>query len=339
MPGIYHMNDDNTLTEMQEHPYDSEDILQEIVSKYPQLLSGATAHDVLSVERVMDDFSARLIGQMLDYAANAIKYWPIETIRSTYEQTCAETGVDADEELNGFIEETEPDAFWEKVKVNLMAGKIRMIFIADVIPLELQRVVEFLNEQMDPAEVLALEIRQYTGQGQKTLVPSVIGNTADAQQRKSSYGSAGSRQWDYESFFEEIETRNGKEIAKIAKEIYDWKDKHGIRIWWGKGMRSGSCFFQFDYKDETYFTFSMWTTGGVEIQFQTIKNQKPFDVIDKRMELREKLNDISQSVQIPENRIDKRPSIDLAVLKDSKVLEKYLAVFDWFIGEIKKFVG
>ena len=38
-----------------------------------------------------------------------------------------------------------------------------MIFVADLIPPELQRVVEFLNSQMDPAEVLAVEIRQFTG--------------------------------------------------------------------------------------------------------------------------------------------------------------------------------
>jgi len=32
---------------------------------------------------------------------------------------------------------------------------IRMLFVADRIPAELRRIVEFLNEQMDPAEVLA----------------------------------------------------------------------------------------------------------------------------------------------------------------------------------------
>ncbi len=44
--------------------------------------------------------------------------------------------------------------------------------------------VEFLNAQMDPAEVLALEIKQYIGQGLKTLVPRVVGQTAEAQRRK-----------------------------------------------------------------------------------------------------------------------------------------------------------
>jgi hypothetical protein len=59
-----------------------------------------------------------------------------------------------------------------------------MIFVADSIPPELKRVVEFLNQQMDPAEVLALELRQYVGEGLRTLVPRVIGNTAIAESRK-----------------------------------------------------------------------------------------------------------------------------------------------------------
>ena len=35
-------------------------------------------------------------------------------------------------------------------------------FVAEEIPRELRRIVEFLDVQTDPAEVLAVEIRQYT---------------------------------------------------------------------------------------------------------------------------------------------------------------------------------
>ncbi len=34
-----------------------------------------------------------------------------------------------------------------------------MVFVADVIHPELKRIVEFLNAQMSPAEVIALELR------------------------------------------------------------------------------------------------------------------------------------------------------------------------------------
>jgi hypothetical protein len=57
-------------------------------------------------------------------------------------------------------------------------GKIRLVFVADKIPAELQRIVEFLNQQMNPAQLLAVKIKQYLGQGLRTLVPRVISLTA-----------------------------------------------------------------------------------------------------------------------------------------------------------------
>ena len=95
------------------------------------------------------------------------------------------------------------------------------MFVADKIPSELQRIVEFLNGQMDPAEVLALEVKQYMGQGLKTLVPKIIGLTAAVQEKKSS-GSREARQWDEPSFFQDLESRRGVEEAKVARKILEW---------------------------------------------------------------------------------------------------------------------
>ena len=76
------------------------------------------------------------------------------------------------------------EAFWEQAAANLRAGRIRLVFLADEIPRELRRVVEFLNEQMT-AEVIAIEVKQYVGpEGLRTLVPRVIGQTAAAEARE-----------------------------------------------------------------------------------------------------------------------------------------------------------
>ena len=87
------------------------------------------------------------------------------------------------------------------MKTNLQAGRVRLIFIADEIPPELRRVVEFLNSQMDPAEVLAIEVKQFVGEGLKTLVPRVLGQTETARQKKSA-DRGEKRQWDEPSFFD-----------------------------------------------------------------------------------------------------------------------------------------
>ena len=51
------------------------------------------------------------------------------------------------------------ESFWTNVKTNLQAGRIRMLFVADEIPKDLKRIIEFMNEQMDPAEVLGIEVK------------------------------------------------------------------------------------------------------------------------------------------------------------------------------------
>ena len=114
---------------------------------------------------------------------------------NSYGRTLRRTAAILMDNLPRFLgEEVDPEDFWQRVKTNLQAGKIRMLFVADVIPPELRRIVEFLNQQIDPAEVLAVEIKQYVGQGMKTLVPRVFGQTAEAETRKGRKGKTESEQ-------------------------------------------------------------------------------------------------------------------------------------------------
>lgn len=57
-----------------------------------------------------------------------------------------------------------------------------------MIPEELKRITEFLNEQMTPAEVLAVEVKQYKSAGHPgtVLVPTVYGRTATASVKQGS---------------------------------------------------------------------------------------------------------------------------------------------------------
>lgn len=220
--GIYLVQGDGGLVEMTEQDYASEGRLQELLAKYPNLLAGdqidgneprrwllvsrevslASEQDgtgrwsvdhlfldqdavptIVEVKRSTDTRIRReVVGQMLDYAANAVVYWPVETLRARFE----ESRDDAEQDLTDFLGDLgfDPEEYWRKVKTNLQAGKVRLIFVADEIPPELRRVVEFMNGQMDPAEVLAVEIKQYVGGNLKTLVPRVIGQTVEAQQKK-----------------------------------------------------------------------------------------------------------------------------------------------------------
>jgi hypothetical protein len=219
------------------------------------------------------------------------------------------------------------------VKTNLQAGKIRLIFVADAIPAELRRVVEFLNQQMDPAEVLAVEIRQYAGGSLKTLVPRAMGQTSEALSRKTG-GGRPSRQWDEASFFAELTARRGEAEAAVARQILRWAEGKGCRIWWGRGVQSGSFLPMIDHAEEQFWTIAVWTYGTVEIQFAYMRRRRPFDSEEKRRELRDRLNAVT-GVAIPVDGIEKRPSVSLQGLTKPETMAQFLAVLDWIVEEIR----
>ncbi len=245
--GIFAIRDDGTLVPLQEQPYDTEEQLQDLLEEYPDIIPGdqvdpeaprrwrligreaavpgeeggygrwALDHlfvdqdgipTLVEVKRSTDTRIRReVVGQMLDYAANAVVYWPLDAIRAQFEARCNERGTDPAKELSGLLgPEGGEDELWQKVKTNLQAGRVRMLFVADEIPAELRRIVEFLNQQMDPAEVLAVEIRRFVGEGLRTLVPRVHGLTAEAEGKKSAVRREG-RQWDEASYFADMATR------------------------------------------------------------------------------------------------------------------------------------
>ncbi len=116
------IKDDGELVELSEREYDSEDLLQGLLERYPNLLAGDQIDSesprrwlliarevgvpdqengldrwsidhlfldqdgtptIVEVKRSTDTRIRReVVGQMLDYAANGVAYWPVESLRS-----------------------------------------------------------------------------------------------------------------------------------------------------------------------------------------------------------------------------------------------------------------
>jgi hypothetical protein len=125
-----------------------------------------------------------VVGQLLDYAANGVAYWEPGRIAADFATTCDAANKTPEDELARFLGDAGPDDFWAQVDANFQAGRIKLVFVADVIPPELARIVEFLNEQMH-ANVRAVELNWYEGEGTTTLVPHIIGETQRAAAQKS----------------------------------------------------------------------------------------------------------------------------------------------------------
>ena len=175
---------------MRETPYEAEDVLQALIAKFPSLLagdqySGASARRWLlvgreaalpddedgggrwSVDHLFLDQDAvptlvevkrssdtrirrEVVGQMLDYAANGVVYWPLEQLRACLRASASATAAIRTRYRGAVLgEESDVEDVLGSVGENLQAGRVRMVFVSDEIPRELRRVVEFLNGQMN----------------------------------------------------------------------------------------------------------------------------------------------------------------------------------------------
>ena len=287
---------------------------------------------IVEVKRQTDTRLRReVVGQMLDYAANAVTYLPPSSIRTRFEETCAKKGKDPEQELQAKLgQEIDYEKFWSQVKTNLEAQKIRLLFVADAIPRELRRVVEFLNRQMNPAEVLALELRQFSGDnGLRTLSPTLYGQTEEARGAKSALPT---RNWDEESVLNELAARQESSTVAAARSVAEWMKARANQITFGHGKVDGSMSAMFLSGEEKLYPLSLSTLGKVYISFGYCKRGS-FQDPSKRLEWLKRLNQIS-GFQLPPDSIDKFPGVSLAMLSSGNRVPELLKVMDWFVSEL-----
>ncbi len=250
---VFYKEKDGALVEMRPQRYDSEGDLQALLADHPYLLGGQSGSGVrllliareqgvpgasggadrwsldhlfvddagvptlVEVKRSSDTRIRReVVGQMLDYAANGVSYWPEGSLRVFFERTVGDP-----ERSRRLIAEHlqggDVEAFWTLVEDNLRAGRLRLVFVADEIPDTLRRIIEFLNEQMDRTEVIGVEVQQYRGGEHATLVPRVIGRTTTAERQK-----AASQSYDGD-------LASGDPAVRSAAGLLDsWAEGHGF---------------------------------------------------------------------------------------------------------------
>jgi hypothetical protein len=221
-----------------------------------------------------------------------------------------------------------PDEFWDAVRINLAADKLRLVFVADVIPAPLRRIVEYLNRQMTETEVLAIEVKQYVDDGgtQQMIVPRVIGQTEAARAAK---GRATTPLWDRVSILGRLAEHGGAAEADVARRLFEWADGRGDLLeGFGRGVRDGSWQAGYWESSRYFWPFVLYTYGRVEIQFQHIAKRPPFDDSALRAEFCRLLNAID-GVEISGEMLSRRPSIDLIVIASKEAFERFTGVLDW----------
>jgi hypothetical protein len=219
------------------------------------------------------------------------------------------------------------------VKTNLQLKKLRLLFVADVIPMELRRIVEFLNEQMDPTEVLAVELRQFTSGELRTIVPTVYGQT----QATSAKRTGSMQRWDEASIFEKLSQTVGEKELDLARQIYRWMGKDGKRtLVFGTGKENGSVYPVFRPGGTPINPVYLSSDGKLWLQFGSLQNKPVFGSIDARRAMMQRFNSIT-GVSLTDGDLMKYPSISLRkIAADPEGVNKIIGTLKWMEEQIER---
>ncbi len=297
---IFTENEHGILVPMRVAAPPSEDELQHLIARFPEIVSeddgdlllirreqGVPGEEdgsdrwsldhlfvtrsavpvLIEVKRASDTRLRReVVGQILDYAANGAAFWQKGTLKAAFDKTCEESGEDPDLILNEFLHDDDSAEFWDQVEANLEAGRVKLVIAADSIPSELARVIEFLNEQMR-AEVRAIELRYFLGgDGRRTLVPRIIGETERTRATKSSSGRVKRGPISVEEWLEEFTNARGNDADTGARSHLDMIARLGGQT--KVTSTQGSLAAQFDGKDgKLIYPLSLWSNGTITINF------------------------------------------------------------------------
>jgi len=291
---------------------------------------------LVEVKRATDTRARReVVAQMLDYAANATAYWKVESLQAWFEAECDRRGEQTLARLEQAFGVSDEEEYWNSVRTNLAAERIRLVFVADEIASELRAIVEYLNRRMTETTVIAIEVKQYVDASgeRQTIVPRVLGQTEAARRAKGGSSTAG--RWDRDSLLAQIRDRRGEAEAGVAAKIFDWAEGRGDLVsFFGRGRQDGSFTAGFPDPDRL-FPFILYGYGRINIQFEFLRRRAPFTQDGLREGLRTRLNAIPD-VQIPPGEIETRPAIPLAALLHDDALQELLDALDWAFAQASR---
>jgi hypothetical protein len=351
---------------MRERPYEAEALLQTLIAEHPEVLTGdeengtagwllvkretgvpdqadgadrwsldhlfldqAGILTLVEVKRSSDSRARReVVAQMLDYAANATAHWKVDSLRAWFESECDRADVDPVARVRDEFALVDYDAYWETVKTNLAADRIRLVFVADEISSELRSIVEFLNRQMTETEVLAIEVKQYVDdKGERqTIVPRILGQSEAARATKR--GASGTaRMWDEDSFLADLIDRRGEAIAAVARSLVDWaEEQEGVRIVYGRGAIYGSVQARLERDGRILLrSFRIYSNGKAEIPLRKMQSAEASAALRRR--LTQAVPSISQGPV---------PSFDIDALEDEATKLRFLDATSWAFDEARR---
>jgi Protein of unknown function DUF262/HNH endonuclease len=144
--------------------------------------------------------------------------------------------------------------------------------------------------------------------------------------------------WSEANFLARVGQVLGHDDVDVCRAVLEWSHVHAESV-------GGSVGKNWDYlkpfvltTPKKRYAFSPWVssvTGGIEIEFESLKTYPPFEDESLRRELQTRLNQIP-GVKIPDNKLGGRPSIRFETLRDDGALQTFLSTFEWVFSMIRQ---
>jgi len=248
-----------------------------------------------------------VIGQVLEYVANAQRDWSWGMLHSVAESTAKERN----KTLESCVRELQvadfktTETFFTKAEENLKKAVVRIVFFLEQAPPELKRLVEFLNSQMTASDVLLVEARQYEKDGLKVVAPRLFGFTEQARRTKElPSGARAVRQpvaTDWNSFSKNALSKGLSESTLTSiRTLYEACEDLSAEMIWGRGVQTGSFSPKWSALCENAAPFSVYANGRLEMHFSSLKTS------DIAQQIANRLSDEMKAVgfKVPANYLD-----------------------------------
>jgi len=354
---------DGKLTAMKPSAPESEDAMQLLVAQHPQIIADEDGDLLLirreqpigdgegdsrwsldhlfvtregvpvlvELKRAVDTRLRReVVGQMLDYAANATAHWKAGTIAESFETTARSAGEDPEELLSRFLPDgLTAEAFWQRVDDSFSAGRVKLVFVADTIPKELARIVEFLNEQMK-ADVRAVELSWFEADGVKAFTPRIIGETQRAQAAKASSRNL-PPPVSQEEWIERTQRRYGQESVDGAHWFIGLVAEAGGHAEVAK--LQGSLIGVFDLPFGSFYPISV-QSGKVTLNFGYMTHRPALKSEESRQRLYDQLVEVVGPLST--KNLTGFPGFPTAKLNDAEVRKGVLELCRFIAAEAQK---
>lgn len=125
------------------------------------------------------------------------------------------------------------------------------------------------------------------------------------------------------------------EVDAVLRVVRDWEALGGS-VSYGTAKMT-SCFLVLRSPTRgSIWPVAIYPDGFIEVVFQHLATRPPFDVLQKRDELRTRLNKIA-GVDIPTSKLALRPSVKFSSISNPAGLETLTDVLAWFFREVEEY--